>query len=131
MEASRHCDIGLSLFPLESSDQNILAMPGASNKSFDYLACGLPVIVSDISAWREFLVLPGFGLACDPASPASIATAIMWLIDHPEQMRKMGDSGRRRILSDWNYDRCFRPVFDYLSMPSRSAAAGCEAARSI
>jgi hypothetical protein len=63
-------------------------------------------------------VAPGYGLACDPADPRSIAAAIGWLFEHPDEMRAMGEAGRRRILAEWNYENTFRPVFDCLSLPA-------------
>src|SRR5207253_1955802 len=37
--------VGLSLMPKESEDINLRYMVGASNKPFDYMACGLPLLV--------------------------------------------------------------------------------------
>lgn len=107
-------DIGLALIPEKSTDQNFEAMTGASNKVFDYLACGLPVIVSDLPDWREMFVAPGYGFACDPADPAGLAAAIRCFIDNPARMKKMGEAGRRRIFDEWNYDNLFQPVLRYL-----------------
>ena len=40
----RKSDIGLALMPMKSDDINLSAMTGASNKAFDYLACGLALV---------------------------------------------------------------------------------------
>ncbi len=103
-------DIGLAMIPSRSSDQNFEAMTGASNKVFDYLACGLPVIVSEIPEWRKMFVESGYGAAADPADARSIAAAIRHVIESPETMRAMGEAGRQRILHDWNYEAVFQPV---------------------
>jgi len=108
-------DIGLAMVPIRSTDANLATMTGASNKAFDYLACGLPLLVSELSDWREVFVEPGYGVACNPDDPCSIAAAIRRLIDDPERMREMGEKGRQRILSDWNYEKLFRPVLDLIS----------------
>src|SRR3989338_5563393 len=42
------CDMGLSLMPKQSADVNEVHMAGASSKTFEYLACGLPVLVPDL-----------------------------------------------------------------------------------
>jgi glycosyltransferase involved in cell wall biosynthesis len=39
------CDFGLALMPMKSNDINMQNMTGASNKPFDYLACGLAGMV--------------------------------------------------------------------------------------
>lgn len=103
-------DVGLSLMPAEGGDLNERTMVGASNKPFDYLACGLPVLVSDLPEWRETYVDAGLGRACRPASAASIADALRWFLAHPAERVAMGERGRARILQDWNYETRFAPV---------------------
>jgi glycosyltransferase involved in cell wall biosynthesis len=107
-------DVGLSLMPKAGSDPNLNAMTGASNKPFDYLACGLALLVSDLPDWREMFVNPGHGLACDPEDPASIARALRQLAENPEHMRAMGERGRQRIIAEWNYETQFSPVLSSL-----------------
>jgi glycosyltransferase involved in cell wall biosynthesis len=110
MEWCRRCDAGLALMPLRTTDVNQHSMTGASNKAFDYLACGLPLVVSDLPDWREAYVDPGYGLACDPLNPESIAGCVRWLLQHADEARRMGEEGRQRILKEWNYEACFQPV---------------------
>jgi glycosyltransferase involved in cell wall biosynthesis len=109
-ERCRQCDVGLALMPLASSHFNERTMAGASNKPFDYLACGLAVLVSDLPDWRRLYVEPGYGLACDPGDPESIAAALRWFLEHPGETRAMGERGRRRIAAEWNYETQFAPV---------------------
>ncbi|MGA2134366.1 MAG: glycosyltransferase family 4 protein [Bryobacteraceae bacterium] len=120
----RRSDIGLSLLPLEAWDANQRTMTGASNKPFDYLACGLPFLMSDLPDWHVMYGEPGYGLACDPRDPQSIACAIRGLLENPDLMRSMGEKGRQRILADWNYETAFEPVRRRLeALPARAAAA--------
>ena len=114
-EVCRHCDIGLTFMPKDSTDLNEQNMTGASNKAFDYLTCGLPVLVSDLPDWRTMYVDTGVGLACDPDDPASIAAAVQWFLDHPDTMRAMGERGRKQILAEWHYEKQFQPVLDVLA----------------
>ncbi|HYW07753.1 MAG TPA: glycosyltransferase, partial [Longimicrobium sp.] len=107
-------DAGLSLMPRATGDANLRLMLGASNKSFEYLACGVAPIVSDLPEWRAAFVEPGYALACDPADAASIAAALEWAAANRAALRAMGDAGRRRVLDDWNYEHQFAPVADLL-----------------
>lgn len=107
---SRECDVGLSLIPKQSENFNFSNMVGASNKPFDYLACGLALLVSDIPDWKKMYVEPGYGLACDPEDSKSIARSLQWFLDHPKEMREMGERGRQKILAEWNYEQQFWPV---------------------
>ena len=108
-----HCrdvSVGLAFMPLESQDVNEQAMTGASNKPFDYLACGLALLVSELPEWKKMFVDAGYGLACDPGEPDSIAQQLLWFLQHPVETRSMGIKGRQRILSEWNYETQFSPV---------------------
>lgn len=111
----RRSDIGLAWMPVGEKNINMLHMTGASNKPFDYLAGGCALLVSDRPDWKEFYVEPGYGLACDPRSPADIARALRWFLDHPQERQDMGERGRQRILTDWNYETQFKPVLDIIT----------------
>jgi glycosyltransferase involved in cell wall biosynthesis len=111
----RKCDVGLAFMPKVSEDINMQAMVGASNKPFDYLSCGLALLVSDLPDWRAVYVESRFGLACDPGDPESIASAIGWFLDHPAEMREMGERGRRKIEEVWHYEKQFSPVLERMS----------------
>jgi len=109
-EMLNHCrrdDVGLAFMPRSSPNLNEQHMTGASNKPFDYLACGLALLVSDRPDWRTMFVEPGYGLACDPEDAESIAAALRWFLEHPAEMRAMGERGRQRILTEWNYEKQF------------------------
>jgi glycosyltransferase involved in cell wall biosynthesis len=108
-------DIGLAMVPMLTTHSNFLGMTGASNKAFDYMACGMALLVSNLADWREIFVEPEYARGCDPGDPHSIAAALRWFVDHPDRMRAMGESGRQRILSEWNYENMFDPVLRRLS----------------
>jgi glycosyltransferase involved in cell wall biosynthesis len=117
MRQCSHCDVGLSLMPLETSDVNERAMVGASNKAFDYMAGGLAVLVSARQDWQDVFVAGGFGLDCDPRSAESIAAALSaWLVQ-PNQRVEMGERGRRQIATAWNYETVFAPVLAHMTQP--------------
>lgn len=112
---ARH-DVGLALMPLIAQDMNLRAMTGASNKPFDYLACGLALLTSKLPDWEQMFVDTRYGLACDPAAVESLVSALRWFYDHPEEMRTMGERGRKRILKEWNYESQFAPVLQRLTV---------------
>lgn len=114
MQRIARCDVGLAFMPMESADLNMAHMAGASNKPFDYLACDLAVLVSDLPEWRSMYVEPGYGLACDPRSPASIAAALRRLAADRGATQAMGARGRERLCTEWNYGVQFSPVMKEL-----------------
>jgi glycosyltransferase involved in cell wall biosynthesis len=107
-------DVGLALMPVQTSDVNERTMAGASNKVFDYLSHGVPVLVSDCEEWRSMLVGSGYGLACMPDDPFSIASALRWLFEHRKQGRAMGERGRQRVAMEWNYETQFATAYETL-----------------
>ncbi|MFN7918895.1 MAG: glycosyltransferase [Bryobacteraceae bacterium] len=110
MAICRSCDVGLALMPMGSTDPNLSAMTGASNKPFDYMSGGLALIVSDLPDWRRMFIEPGYAVGCDPADVKSIARALSELYRDRERVASMGARGRARIESEWNYEEQFRPV---------------------
>ena len=131
LEWCRRSDVGLSLLPLSTADVNQETMTGASNKAFDYLACGLPFLVSDLPDWRAMYVEPGYALACDPGDAESIARTLRVFLDDPNLTHSMGERGRQRILSDWNYEARFEPVWQCLEAWPAGSAAQCMNAAGI
>jgi spore maturation protein CgeB len=110
LNACRRAHVGLALLPGQSDDCNERTMTGASNKPFDYMACGLALLVSDLHDWNEMFVGRGYGHACDPADPTNIAAAMQWFFEHRDENRVMGERGRQRVLNGWNYEAQFEPV---------------------
>jgi len=111
----RKSDVGLMLLATTSDDINMRAMTGASNKVFDYLACGVALLVSESPEWRATFVEPGYGLGCTPDDPDSIGAALRWFLAHPDDLRAMGKRGQQRVATDWNYHNQFTPVLQCLS----------------
>jgi glycosyltransferase involved in cell wall biosynthesis len=114
MRGCARYDVGLSLMPLDAHDANQRTMTGASNKPFDYMACGLTLLVSDLADWRATFVEPGFGVTCRPDEACTIQSALEWCLTHPRECAAMGERGRRQILAAWNYERGFAPVLSVM-----------------
>jgi glycosyltransferase involved in cell wall biosynthesis len=110
LRCAARAHIGMCLMPKHSDDINFRHMVGASNKAFDYMACGLPLVVSDLPEWVSAFVEPGYALACDPDDADSVETALRWFLEHPVERREMGNRGRKKIRHDWNYERMFTAV---------------------
>lgn len=72
-------------------------------KLFEYMAAGLPVIISDFPLWRDLVEKHDCALFVDPASPDEIAKAISWVLTHPERAEAMGRNGRKAIETEFNW----------------------------
>ncbi len=91
--------VGLLLFRPAANHEE--AMP---TKLFEYMAAGLPVIISDTlrcsSVLREFEC----GIVVNPFDQDAIARAITTLVQDPERAQAMGERGRRLVHEryQWN-----------------------------
>ena len=103
-------DVGLSFIPTTAHDVNLRYMVGASNKVFDYMACGLPLLVSNGPEWVSTFVEPGFARACNPDDVDEIEVALRWYLDHPDERREMGRKCQKKIQQAWNYEAMFASV---------------------
>jgi glycosyltransferase involved in cell wall biosynthesis len=73
-------------------------------KIMEYMALGKPIVQADlkegrVSAGEASLYCNNHDLIND------FAAKILWLLDHPEQRKRMGDFGRRRVETElsWEY----------------------------
>jgi len=78
--------------------------PSRSNKLFEYMAAGLPVVASTIPRWQEVVEGVGCGLAVDPRDPVAIASALERLLVDSDEAAAMGRRGRQAFLSTFNWD---------------------------
>jgi len=102
--------IGLALTPMVTNDLNMRYMAGASNKAFDYMAAGLPFLVSDLPEWRTMFVEADYAVACDPRSADSIEAALRHLTGSPLLRKRMGFKARKKVEEAWNYGAQFANV---------------------
>lgn len=72
-------------------------------KVYEYLGCGVPVILSDTDAAKKFTAKYDCGMCVDPEKPEEAAKAIRYLLDHPEEARRMGENGRRAVWEEYNW----------------------------
>jgi glycosyltransferase involved in cell wall biosynthesis len=115
-------DVGLSLMPKVPQNINLRHIVGASNKSFEYMACGLPLLVTSSPEWESMFVQPLYARACDPTDVDSIEEQLQWFIDHPDERREMGRQGADKIKQDWNCEKVFASVAAFLEGDSDPAS---------
>lgn len=72
-------------------------------KVYEYMAAGLPVIVSDYPFMRRSVQEDGFGVAVDPADTDAIADAIRQILSNPQAAARMAENGRQAVLHKYNW----------------------------
>lgn len=73
-------------------------------KQFEYMACGKPIIASNLKEIAKIVNEEKCGIVVDPSSPIDIANAIIYLIEHPEEAKKMGENGRKAVEEKYNWE---------------------------
>lgn len=71
---------------------------GLSIKVFEYLACGVPVVISMDNETSEFVKRTNSGITIEPENYQAMSEAILYLFKNFEVMQEMGKNGRNAIL---------------------------------
>lgn len=74
-----------------------------SVKMFEYMAAGIPSIISDFPMWREVIEETNSGICVDPQNPKAIADAINYLLENESIAKQMGENGRVAIEKKYNW----------------------------
>jgi glycosyltransferase involved in cell wall biosynthesis len=91
--------IGLCLFQPEPN--HLYAMP---TKIFEYMAAGLPIIVSDLPKSKEIVEAAGCGFSVSLGDPDEIASRISMLASDPRHAVELGLAGRAAVSRDYNWE---------------------------
>jgi len=86
-ERIRSADIGISVPSSDSAPVSVL----------EALACGVPVIASDLPAVRELIGDGENGLLVPPGDANSLQHSLLALLQDPDRRRKLREAGLRRI----------------------------------
>lgn len=90
------------------------------SKMFEYMSAGIPVIASNFSLWREIIEGNACGLCVDPLDSAAIASAIDDLVTNSDKARRMGENGRRAVMSQYNWPVEEKKLLSFYSLLLKS-----------
>lgn len=74
-------------------------------KVFEYMAAGMPVILSETSEAAQYVRECEGGILVDPLDPAQIAQAIVELCQQEEKAQAMGQRGQQLIFEKYNWEQ--------------------------
>ena len=97
------CQIGMAVLMYNNNTGFDIGTMGVT-KVFEEMMLGQPIICTDFKLWKEFVERYHCGICVKPGSVAEIANAIRYLIDHPEEARRMGENGRRAVEQEFNWN---------------------------
>lgn len=93
---------------------NNMHITTASNKIMEYMAAGLPLLVSDRPGLRRLVETHHCGVVADESDPASIALAVNTLLNDPQQAKQMGAAALHAFETQFCYEQQFAPVLNWI-----------------
>jgi glycosyltransferase involved in cell wall biosynthesis len=99
---------------LDSLDMFVLPSrsEGMSNALLEAMACGLPIVATDVGSNSELLGRGTSGVLVAP-EPAAIAAGIRTLVDDPLRARALGTAARARVGTEFNFSLMVRRYEDF------------------
>lgn len=95
-----HCRVGLCVV---RSIGEYNRYDNLLTKVYEYMSLGLPVVLTWAPFNKKMMERYQFGLCVDAENPEDIATAVRYLLDHPEEARRMGENGRKAVKEKFNW----------------------------
>ncbi|MDD3245357.1 MAG: glycosyltransferase family 4 protein [Methanosarcina sp.] len=81
-------------------------------KTYEYLACGKPIVASSIPGVKDLIDLSGGGISVPPENPRELANAVVELISDQKAMDAMGKQGRKYVVENHSWDGVARTILD-------------------
>ena len=99
------CKVGLAIESYDNPNAGYKTGSLGCTKIPDYMASGLPVIVSDSVVWGAVVRKYDCGVVVeDPNNKKEIAQAINSILDNPERARIMGENAKKAALEEFNWN---------------------------
>jgi glycosyltransferase involved in cell wall biosynthesis len=83
-------------------------------KLFEYMACGIPIVASDMPVLREILVDGENAILFEPGNPEALASGIKKITDNPELAKKIVSRAREEA-RDYTYEKRAERILEMVS----------------
>jgi glycosyltransferase involved in cell wall biosynthesis len=83
---------------------------GLGRSLTEAMIMGVPVTATAVDGVPELVTHQQTGLLSPPGDPARLAENIMWLLDHPEEARKMSECAKQRVIPTFSAERMVEQI---------------------
>jgi glycosyltransferase involved in cell wall biosynthesis len=91
----------IAIYPYRDNNIN---RAKCSGKVVDYMACGKPMVVSDVGMNRVYIEHETSGMLTQPGDVNAFATALNWLIENENEAVAMGKKAQQRLWEVFGWD---------------------------
>ncbi len=87
-------------------------------KLFDYMSIGLPVVANDVGTWTRIVSDNKVGIVTED-SPSDFASALLDLLENPDDMYEYGQRGIELVKTRYNHDILAETLYELLERMTR------------
>lgn len=105
------------------SSADLFVFPGVQQEGqplvvLEAMASGLPVLFTDRGCLRDTVIEGECGLEVRCSDPQHVADRILWFLDHPVEIERMGRNARKRFERFYTSERFIRLLDDLFTLAS-------------
>jgi glycosyltransferase involved in cell wall biosynthesis len=103
------------------SNASVFVLPsyyreGIPRSTQEALGVGLPVITCDSVGCRETVIEGKTGFLVEPKNPEALASAMIYFIENPEEMTRMGIAGRKLAEEKFNVHKINKKILQTMGL---------------
>lgn len=84
-----------------------------NTKFFEYMMAGTPLIATDFILWKEIIDKYECGICVNPHDVKAISNAIKYFQDNPEEVKRMGENGKKASREVFNWSTQEKVLLDF------------------
>jgi glycosyltransferase involved in cell wall biosynthesis len=121
----RLAEMGLALYQSEFNSPTFttpLVAGTSARKFFTYMQAGIPCIGPNFGELGSVVRATGAGLLVDTTDSMAVSQAILQLLDHPAEAKRLGENGRAAFLAEYHWEREERKFLNFLAQVMNDSA---------